>query len=418
MKFKIYLEKTLSKVLVALLISLFINFIILLLVDGPIWVLFCVTLWILICSNFGCLFFFLLKDYILKKEKSEIIGGKIKVDKFLVFLKICLIIFILISIVILFPSYIKAMVHWKAEENDLELQRLTQDLIKNANTDQEKTLSILKWFDRSSENIHNCWHLAVNGKMLVSIPYLNLLIFSVEPYFCFHTFGKDNPSWILTSRCGACEEYSLLFREMASIANLTARRVVCTGENHLWDEILINGTWIVVDPTEVDLPLSSGFNLSTRFFEQKVKNVSHVYAEYQNGTIEDITYRYTNLTNVSFLTLDSSGNFISDVKIRILSNNKGRGLDTGLTCTTNNTGRCQIRIGGGSYTFVSEKELIPPLYDETTISLAEGEIYNFTIILKSDLTKSPILFIPILAVIIFLIFLIYVRKKVIKKSKL
>lgn len=54
--------------------------------------------------------------------------------------------------------------------------------------------------------------------------------------------------WILASRCGACIEYSLLYRGLAVASNLTVRSVHNPGEDHNWDEVLINGSWVIVGP--------------------------------------------------------------------------------------------------------------------------------------------------------------------------
>jgi transglutaminase-like putative cysteine protease len=80
---------------------------------------------------------------------------------------------------------------------------------------------------------------------------------------------------------------------MADEAGLSVRRASCFGEDHEWNEVLIKGTWIVIDATRVGTAKDNGYNVSPKFMEKKVAgdrgttegNVSYVIAEYLNGTM-------------------------------------------------------------------------------------------------------------------------------------
>ena len=291
-------------------------------------------------------------------------------------------ILILLLMVFLFPLYFPPIMKSTADSNAEHITGIVEEITKNTTNDVEKSKIILEWFDGNSENIHN-----VYGKKLLFFQIYPLHIYLEKPYFCIRLLGHQNPLWVLTSRCGACAEYSLLFREMASAANLTVRSIHNPGEDHNWDEVLINDDWIVVvDPTQVNLGSnSSGYNISRGFFEERRDlNISYVFALYSNGTKEDVSYRYTNLTNLTILTLDENKNPLPNVSMFILSNNYRKEVDTNLNSISNSQGKCKVEIGGGNYTIIAKDHGFIPLFNKTTFSVNENKDNNITIILKKD----------------------------------
>ena len=266
-----------------------------------------------------------------------------------------------------------------------DLHRLTSEITRGYSDDANKTKTILRWFDRDSGNINN-----VYGKKHLLLKIYPLHVYTSKPYICIRLIKHENPLWVLKSRCGACEEYAMLFMEMANAANLTVRSIYNHGEDHNWDEILINGKWIVVDPSIVNLSENeTGFNV-TQMLNERWWNISHTRALYPNGTIEDVTYRYTNLSNLTIIALDENKTPVSNVSIRVLSHNrqdeKGNiGIDTEINRTTDPEGRCEIKIGGGNYTIIGEKkEDGSHLSAKTTIALLENENNSTQLILKKD----------------------------------
>ena len=119
---------------------------------------------------------------------------------------------------------------------------------------------------------------------------------------------------------------------------------------------MINGEWIIVDPTRVNWIIgSTGFNYSPWEYEiGRNLNISYVFAEYPDGKREDITYRYTNLSKIIFECVDYEGNPTEGVVIKIYSNNWKNGLYTKLNCTTDSSGKCSVGLGGGSYKVVAK----------------------------------------------------------------
>ena len=94
--------------------------------------------------------------------------------------------------------------------------------------------------------------------------------------------------------------------------------------------------WIVVDPSIVRLKNNqSGFNVSHRSFEQGI-NRSYMFALYPNGTTEDVTYQYTNFSNLTIMVVDENKIPITNASINVFSNNhpKKKEIDTEISCTT------------------------------------------------------------------------------------
>lgn len=405
-------EKTLSQKFTKfekiLFFTLLFNIIILLLLDGPLWELFCIILWILIfliiayylvisLEFFTKPAFSFIIAYVNKKEKPKKDESRFTryiknfnhkflkmYSKYFSILITVLIIVTLLNPLMLFPSFITSMAHLKAESNKPKLHLLVDDLTKYADTDEEKTLALLTWFDVSSHNIYDDWDLWIQGKTNYSFYENSLLkIYSIEPYICFRNFNDDDSLWILTTRYGRCGEFSLIFRDMARDADLTVRRVRCSGENHDWNEVLIDDDWVIVDATAVNLPNNNGIQ-DRGFMERKAGgNVSYVYA-YPNDVWEDITYRYSNTTNITIFVKDIEGNPMSNAMIKILSNNRDIGRDTDLENQTNSSGYCSFTIGGGNYTFIGEKQMGNiKLYNKITRTFSEDKLYhNFTITLE------------------------------------
>jgi peptide-N4-(N-acetyl-beta-glucosaminyl)asparagine amidase len=93
---------------------------------------------------------------------------------------------------------------------------------------------------------------------------------------------------IAESRTGRCSEWSILFGAMLnSLCNET--RIVHDYLDHCWNESLINGKWIHIDPT-LDYPIS--FNHPYYYEQNWDKKYSYVLA-FSSNSLEDVTKRYT-----------------------------------------------------------------------------------------------------------------------------
>ena len=321
-----------------------------------------------------------------KTEKS--INLKKMMEKVLKFKYIFLIIIFLIFFLSPFyisPLLVKNMEKYAHNEktND-DLNNLALEITSNYSDDKNKTNALLNWFDKSPGNIINI----LGNPLLLKIYPLHICI--NQPYICIRINDQENPEWILKSRCGACGEYSMFFMEIADKANLKVRSIHDKGYDHNWDEVLIDGKWIIVDPSIVDLENNeTGFNISNRYYDQNWDRLgmSYVYALYPNKTTEDVTYRYTNLTNLTLTTTDENGKTIPNVDLILLSNNHPRrkNIDTTLQYTTDSEGKCTIKVGGGNYTIISNIDNNGlHMYNKSTLTFFEDEIRSFSVILKKD----------------------------------
>lgn len=289
-----------------------------------------------------------------------------------------IILLILLITYFYFPFYSDPIIKFQADNNKQELKEIVNNLIAENTTDSEKTVQILNWFDRSANNMINIYGTTALHRG-------NLKIYFEPPYICIRLNGNKNPLWVLTSRCGACSEYSLLFREMATAANLTVRSVHNLGEDHNWAEVLINDMWITVNPSAVHLLKNkTGFNVSI----SRPKNVSYVFTEDSFGNREDISKRYTNLSNISFIVTDTEEKLLEDIKISVLSNNLQPEVSTGVACITAVKGTCNITIGGGNYTILATDKKMRILYNKTSITIKEHKKYDKTVHIKKNKALS------------------------------
>jgi hypothetical protein len=390
---------------IILLFGLVINIIILLFIDGPWWGFFCLPLWFLIVSF--CFLF--LKNFILKHIKITL--KNVKIDRYF---KLILLIFLFMFTVYLgYFFFMIPMSYIRGEMNKPELERIASDLVIDTENDYEKTIAVLEWFDEDKKNIYNDYHL-YEKDIKGFHPYIvsHFEIFGEEPYIGIRNFLDSSSLWILTSKFGWCGEFALLFRDIADACGLTVRKVVCNGEDHVWNEVLINGSWVRVDATKHH-PQNIGFNLSKYFMERKVGtdipgvrygDVSYVYAEWLNGTRVDVTYRYTNLTNISLKVIDEEGNPISNIPVKLYSHNRVKKLYTGLSKNTNSTGECLFTIGGGDYSFKVVGGFFSILKGENRSKFPENDSYHeFEVIVKND-WFDKIIIVVMICLTIFIIF--------------
>jgi hypothetical protein len=382
------------KIVVLLLLSLIINIVLLFFIDGPIWGLLCITLFFIILS--------ITLTLTIENSYRKITNR---------YIRSILMVAVCIMFVFSFSNYMTFMTHLKADSNEQQLHEIVNGLIEDKISDEAKTKSILEWFNSKDNNIYNNYQLTKKGTPGFGGP---IRFFFGEPYIGIRVFNDRDSLWIMTSRYGHCGEYGLLFRDMADAAGLNVRKVTCSGEDHVWNEVFINSSWVVIDATRVGNSGDNGYDVSNDFMERKVAgdrntqdgNVSYVVAEYLNGTTVDVTDRYTQVVNLSIIALDESGNICPYVELKVISNNRYNNTDTKYDLQTNEHGMCNFTIGGGNYTFQSKSNEFIPLFNQSTIILYEdSSTNNLTFVLKSHWTKNNTLVYGILLIAIFIILL-------------
>jgi len=119
-------------------------------------------------------------------------------------------------------------------------------------------------------------------------------------------------------------------------------------------------------------------------------NVSYVYGVYPNGTIIDLTERYTNVSLLKISVVDENNDPIEGAILRFDSFNlleNGKEISN-LECTTGKDGTCELKLGGGSYrakVFIGNK--IFGYGNETKFYLNEEEPKKIRIIIKKSLSN-------------------------------
>jgi hypothetical protein len=328
--------------------------------------------------------FFMFISFLLKREErysdlSWRLFLRTLKDKSLIIVFTCL----LIAYAVLYfvvPLYVMGYVN---KENREGLQSLVSGIVEDSVNGTERVRKIYEWMTNST-HLTNVYRSCSIDNYIVFIPK--------PPFICLRLVGEEYPLWFLSSRCGACMEYSLLFREMANAANLTVRSVHNPGEDHNWDEVLINGEWIIVD---AGWPI---LNPSSSFYEVgRGLNVSYVYGMYPNGTLVDLTERYTNTGQLKILVVDVNNKPIKNAGIEFYSfnlNNQERKIHH-LDCVTDENGYCNVRLGGGKY---KVKAIIMHgligYANESMFELVEGQTREVIIVIREELRflkLSPIL---------------------------
>jgi len=255
-------------------------------------------------------------------------------------------------------------------------QELAKSIFENKTDDVSKVKAILKW---QEENMLTSSTYANSYQILFS----NLNIIPKPPKICIRLSGQENPKWTLISKCGACEEDALAFMELAKLGNITVRSIHMDGEDHVFDEVLINGSWIIIDPTQ---GTRNGYNVSHDFFEKAWKlNISYAYAIYPNDTVEDVTYRYTNISNLTLKLIDSRNNSVENATVLVFSNNRYDHWFTNLTCITDSRGTCKFTLGDGNYTIEANKG---SLFGDARVALKEGTNQKVTLNVKEDYLRN------------------------------
>jgi len=151
-------------------------------------------------------------------------------------------------------------------------------------------------------------------------PIDDFLYYLEPPFVCVRLSDLYNaPLFALSTGCGSCMEYSLVYREIAHAAGLTVRSIHARGEDHNWDEVLINGTWVIVDS------INRKFDVEP----EKIRpcrgsicaNFSYVFGVYPNGTTVNLTHRYANISTLVITVTDREGRPIKGAKVLLFSNN-------------------------------------------------------------------------------------------------
>ena len=348
----------------------------LLFTDGQYWILSCLALWVLMFYLIICFLEFVCYDLFHPWMEHKLEGfSKTRFFKKSLsknhstqrFTKINRYIYkyvlpIMISILILIPYltiHMGVLTHWKAEQNVSECERIAFQSIDSAFTNESKAIQILNYFNEQHSRIFNAYRLRNN--YLFALDEGRIQFYSTYPYIAVRTYTEDDSCWIITSEFGHCGEYANLYRFMCHQISLRVRKVCTDGEDHCWNEVYINDSigWKLIDATTVSSnDENNGYdNVNKTWMKQKLGgNLSYVTAKEVDGNTVDITMNYTTIVNATVKTITSNGDPISNVLIKVYSNNRyEEGRFTSIKGTTENNGEYTFLVGVGNYTFKAQK---------------------------------------------------------------
>ena len=242
-----------------------------------------------------------------------------------------------------------------------KVQDIAAEIASGRSDNESIVRGIIDW---ESKNIRNAYGVREEE-------FLDLHIASEPPYILKR---GSNSSEIVFYKYGACRQYAILFAALAraKTINIQTRMVHNPGEDHQWVEVLLDDNWVHVDPS------NNIFNDSGVYENKWSKQLSYVYAEYENGDKENITNRYTGTGRLVIHVIKNGENVENakvTVKSRFLMENVGgmykepRNIAPDDTFHTSKDGKCVFYLGGNNYTITAA---LDGSKGEKTISLKEN----------------------------------------------
>ncbi len=265
-----------------------------------------------------------------------------------------IIILAVLSIILFMELYMPLIMHWSSEYYIKDkLKEFSNNYTQNIPSTEDKATALLRWEYANYKGVYTYGQL----------PFIPFIRYKGSNFKICQRTDKDNdPSWIFFSKCGACGESAMLYAELVSAIGLKSRVIKNPGEDHSWDEVLINNTWIVMDPSwnATNVP---------RSYYGEAKNLSYVFYE-ENGRITDITREYTNKTGVLIIKIPEK---YKNPDIKVISHFLSPHRDSEYNCRwINNT--CEAQLGINNYTLIVTAGKFIRMYDKQETSVEQDSI--------------------------------------------
>ena len=167
-------------------------------------------------------------------------------------------------------------------------------------------------------------------------------------------FLSEDPYRIAYYKTGACGELAILFNKVATEANLNSRMVKTSAEDHMWNEVYLDGRWVHVDPT-----LYYHYSKGILEYEKLWFDHPSAYSElgwyggyskvFVHGTKLDVSSKYFNISNISVNFLEPADR----IRVKPIAGNRYSFEDTieGF--------QYSFDIGCKEYSITAEKDVIP-----------------------------------------------------------
>jgi len=143
------------------------------------------------------------------------------------------------------------------------------------------------------------------------------------PFFPFFVLRKSPPEaefTVLVKR-GACQECAMLFKAFCEEIGIESRVVYNSGEDHTWNEVYINDSWVHFDSTLRNY--SNRYN-NPNFYEMPRseggwgKQISYVFYEDFEGNRHSVTKNYTNVGTLE-IHVTKNNQHLKNIRVYIYS---------------------------------------------------------------------------------------------------
>jgi len=288
--------------------------------------------------------------------------------KRVIFLSVIFVVFVMLFSIILTLIY-KIESFFYGEKKIEEVVRSIKDNEKNQLMIINKTS---EWINAKMSNTY----------MGDIIPFWNVPRIPKFPYICIKS---ENPLEIIFTQCGSCLQYSVLFAKLLKIEGMESLVIKNIGEDHDWNWVKINDSWVNVDVIE-----PKAFNNPKIYEEGWGKNISYVFYLDENGIEHSVTRNFTDTGNLT-INVQKNDKPVENATIIIKSmflmerNTRYKEPLVSTICITDKNGTCVFELGGNNYLVIAQKDEFFGLYGyktETNLTLIEGKEERRTLILN------------------------------------
>jgi len=166
----------------------------------------------------------------------------------------------------------------------------------------------------------------------------------------YNYFRSSSDYWkYLIVGTGACYEGAMASTTLLKNAGFEARIISLPGEDHVFTEVKINGTWMVIDPGYGDTsPVSRQERADARLREMGA--ISYVVA-YTGSNFTELTSQYVPTDTIT-IKLTNKGQPLPNAEIYLTHEFQNRSLrlpDAEMSFTTNATGEVTLHMGALTY---------------------------------------------------------------------
>ncbi len=166
--------------------------------------------------------------------------------------------------------------------------------------------------------------------------------------FLLFRFFNLGTTWLFFMGEGRCGEASNLYNYMGRAVGLDVREIRNDGENHQWNEVYLDGTWVHIDP-------SIGLFNYPDYYEKNLesnKQYSYAYWVDEKGQKQSVTEKYTETSELHISVVDKIKK-IENAIIELKSKNeKYPANNTVITGVTNADGDFTVFLGDNNYELI------------------------------------------------------------------